>query len=342
MTDRELGVGIVGLGHIGQLHICGVQASSKARLAAVADVDPALVDEAVAATGARWYGSVQDLLADPDVGAVTVGLPHHLHHPVVAEVIEAGKDVLVEKPMALTVEECDDLIARAEAASVRLSVDHNQVFDPSHIRARELIADGALGEPSFIRLRLGLSSSHPGWRADVAKVGGGLLFDAGIHRFYLARFLFGDADVAASILDRLSTEGEELAVVVMQFHNGATGVIEANYSGSPRSFDDSVEITGTVGSISIRGLEAPTFGRPIPGPSMRWHDGERWYDEDYAVSADDDYVASVIKSIAAFCDAMATPSESPPVTGWDGRETIRLVREAYERATIIGPNPSRK
>ena len=342
MTDREIGVGIIGLGHIGQLHIRGVEASSQARIAAVADIDAALVDEAAGANDATGYRSVADLLADPDVDAVTVGLPHHLHHPAVAEVIEAGKDVLVEKPMALTVEECDDLLARAEAASVRLGVDHNQVFDPSHIRARELIDSGAIGEPSFMRLRLGLSGPHPGWRADVAKVGGGLLFDAGIHRFYLARFLFGDAGVAASILDRPSSEGEELAVVVMQFRSGAIGVIEANYSGSPRSFDDAVEVTGTVGSISIRGLEAPAFGRPVPGPSMRWHDGERWHDEDYTVSADDDYVASVIKSVAAFCDAMAVESQPPPVTGWDGRETVRLVQEAYERANIIGPGPSRK
>ena len=131
-------------------------------------------------------------------------------------------------------------------------------------------------------------------------------------------------------------------MVVMQFRSGAIGVIEANYSGSPRSFDDAVEVTGTVGSISIRGLEAPAFGRPVPGPSMRWHDGERWHDEDYTVSADDDYVASVIKSVAAFCDAMAAESQPPPVTGWDGRETVRLVQEAYERANIIGPGPSRK
>jgi predicted dehydrogenase len=335
-TTGQCGVGVIGLGHIGQLHMRGVRASSAGFLAAVADVSDDLVLAAREQSRAAGYNTAAELLADPRVDAVTIGLPHYLHHPVAAQAIEAGKDVLVEKPLALTVAECDDLLERAKKAGVRIGVDHNQVFDRTHRRARALIELGEIGAPSFIRMRLGLSFTHPGWRANTAHVGGGLLYDAGIHRFYLARYLFGEMEVAAACLDVPSTDGEQFAVVVLRFENGATGVIEANYSGAPKSFDDSIEITGTAGLIYLRGIEAPTFGRPLPGPALRFHDGERWNDEDFEGSEDGDYVTSVIDSVAAFCDAIARPDAEPPVTAWDGRETVRLVHDAYQCAQIIG------
>lgn len=340
-TKEQCGLGVIGLGHIGQIHLRGVQAATRGYVAAVADVSEDLVLAATEKFGGTGYSSYQDLLADDRVEAVTIGLPHHLHHPVAAEAIAAGKDVLVEKPLALTVAECDDLIARADRAGVQIGVSHNQVFDRTHMRAHELIQSGAIGTPSFMRMRLGLSSTPPGWRADAAYVGGGMLFDAGVHRFYLARYLLGEMEVVASCLDAPPIEGEQLAIVVLRFENGGIGVIEANYSGAPRSFDDSLEITGTKGAIYLRGIEAPTFGRPLPGPALRFHDGVRWNDEDFeSVDGEDAYVTSVIASVAAFCDAITLPNVQVPVTGWDGRETVRLIHDAYSGAQIIGRSSS--
>lgn len=146
-TPTPLGVGVLELGEIGQFHLAGFQRARGAEVVAVADLDPALVAATTAATGARGHGAVADLLADPAVDAVSVCLPHRLHRPVVLEALAAGKHVLVEKPLALTVAECDEIAVAADAAGRTVGVQHNQLFFPPHVRARELIDSGRSGVP---------------------------------------------------------------------------------------------------------------------------------------------------------------------------------------------------
>src|SRR3990172_6378055 len=142
---RGLGVGLIGLGEVGQHHLVAYQTSARATLVAVADLAEELTTDAASRTGARAYGDFRDLLADPTLQAVDVSLPHHLHLPVVLEALGRGLDVLVEKPMGLTVAECDQMIAAAQAAGRTLAVSHNQVFFAPHIEAIDLVEAGAIG-----------------------------------------------------------------------------------------------------------------------------------------------------------------------------------------------------
>jgi UDP-N-acetylglucosamine 3-dehydrogenase len=322
-----LGFGVIGLGEIGRYHLEGLRRSTHATIAAVADTRSDLV---AAGSGGpvAGYPDYRGLLADQTVQAVCVCVPHHLHLELTLAAIAAGKHVLVEKPLALTVQECDEIIAAAQHSGVTVGVSHNQLFYPPHVRARELIDDGSLGEPRLLRLRLGIGGKFPGWRSDPAQTGGGLLFDAGVHRFYLARYLFGEVADVRAVVDAPASEGEELAIVTLRFESGALGVIEANYHCPPGAFDDAVEVVGTEGILFISGCEADFEGYRT-GPALRRYDGA-WHDEPVAPG---NWSDSVCASIDAFAAAVAKGAPAP-VTAAEGRRVIEIIRAVYETETV--------
>lgn len=319
-----VGVGVVGLGEIGQVHLRGLQlAPQLAQVRAVADLDPQLRRRAAATTGARACGTLDELLAVPDIQALCICVPHSLHRELALAAIAARRHVLLEKPMALTVAECDELIAAAARAGVRIGVSHNQLFYPPHVRARELLHSGALGAPLLLRLRLGIGGKFAGWRSDPALTGGGLLFDAGVHRFYLARDLFGDVAAVRAMADASPLHGEELAVVTLRFRSGALGVIEANYHCPPGAFDDAVEVCGSEGILHISGCEADFEGFRT-GPALRRYDGA-WHDEHVAPGG---WAESVHASVQAFMRALVDGTPLP-VDGYDGRAVVELIQRVY-------------
>lgn len=333
MAERahgQIGVGVVGLGEIGQFHLRGYERSAGARVAAVTDLSGELLARTAAATGATAHPSIAALLADPEVEVVSVCLPHHLHLPVALQAIAAGKHLLVEKPLALTVAECDEIVAAAEAAGVTVGVQHNQLFHGPHVRAQELIDSGAIGRPVHIRLRLGIGGKLDGWRADPKVVGGGLLFDAGVHRFYMARKLFGEVAEVRALVDRGLDVGEDQAIVTLRFENGALGVIDANYHCPPGAFDDAIEIVGSDGMLYLSGCEAEFEGFRT-GPALRVYDGS-WRDERVPQG---DWADSVAASIDAFVVALAAGGPLP-VTAAEGRRIVELIHAAYASAGAYG------
>ncbi len=320
----ELGIGIVGLGEIGQVHLRGFQrAPELARVRAVTDLDAGLRRATASAAGVADCASLSELLAVEEIDAVSVCVPHNLHRTVALAAIAAGKHVLLEKPMALTVGECDEIIDAAERAAVRVGVSHNQLFHPPHARACQLLESGALGRPLMLRMRLGIGGKFAGWRADPAATGGGLLFDAGVHRFYMARALCGEVSELAAMADAPRPRGEDLAVVLMRFASGALGVIEANYHCPPGAFDDAIEVCATEGMLYLSGCEADFEGFRT-GPALRRYDGA-WHDEHVAPGG---WEESVHASVQAFARALLQ-DESPPVDGREGRAVVELIERTY-------------
>lgn len=321
-----LGVGVVGLGEIGQFHLGGYERTAGARVVAVAELDEGLRTTTAERLGATGYDDYRRLVEDPAVDIVSVCLPHHLHKPVTLAAIAAGKAVLVEKPLALTVAECDEIIAAAEAAGVTVGVQHNQLFHGPQVKARELIASGAIGRPVQLRLHLSIGGKLDGWRADPKATGGGLLFDAGVHRFYVARSLFGEVAEVRALVDRDLALGEDQAIVALRFENGALGVIDANYHGPPGMFDDAIEVIGTEGALYLSGCEAE-FESYRTGPALRRYDGA-WHDERVPQG---DWADSVAASVESFVAAVAA-GEAPPVTADEGRRVVELIHAVYAAA----------
>jgi predicted dehydrogenase len=329
MSDRRLSIGIIGLGEIGQFHARAFAACERARLVAVADLSADLRAHAQREFGARGYDDHRRLLDDRDVEAVVICLPHDLHFPVGCDALERRRHVLMEKPLAIDASQADRLIDVARASGVTLGVAHNQLFYPPYRRARSALVDGSLGSVRFARFRLRMGPRYPGWRMEVARTGGGALFDAGIHRVYLARYLFGTPIAISAVTDvaRPGREFEEIVLVTMRFAGDVIGVIEASH-GAPRgTFDDGVEIVGERAVLQMAGAEAtfhattsePAYSLIRPGQPPEVQAEDRGWAATFEDQARD------------FVDAVLD-GRRPNASGEDGRDTILLIGAAYESA----------
>ncbi len=322
-------VGVIGLGEVGQHHVKGLVNGTNAVLAAVADISEALRSRTAEETGAHAYASDVELLDDASVDAVVICVPHKFHADIAVRALEKGKHVLVEKPMAVSVAECDAMIAAAKAAGKLLGVSHNQLFYPAHEWLRSQISSKAIERPGAVRLRLAIGGKLGGWRADPDLTGGGLLFDAGFHRFYVARSLMGEVESVTATLDTMDPRGvgEDRAIVTLAFRDGGQAVIDAGYHAPKGVFDDQIEVVSSSAMIRIPGIEAH-FEKFTSEPDVLvWKDGA-WN----AVEVESiDWSATVGRSVQNFVDAIR--GDQPlRVDGEDGRRIVALLEATYRSA----------
>ncbi len=199
MTSERIRIGVIGCGRISDLQCLGYLEHPSAEITAVCDVDLALAERRAREWGARRaYANVDELLADPDVDAVEILTPHHLHAAQAIAALEAGKHVSLQKPPVLSLAEWDDVCTAARRAGRTLRVFENFMYYPPNVKAKELIAQGAIGEPLSVRLKT--AAGHPSsgwtvepssqaWRMDPSRCGGGpTTFDHGYHCYNMGRF----------------------------------------------------------------------------------------------------------------------------------------------------------
>jgi UDP-N-acetylglucosamine 3-dehydrogenase len=183
--SKKLRVGMIGCGGIAGSHLKCIQELDCIELVATADMLPERAREYARQYGAkRSYGSNAELLADAEIQAVHICLPHHVHHSVGMQAIAAGKHILMEKPLALTVAAAEQMIAAAEAKQVTLMVGHVMRFRNVNREARRLIQDGAIGAPrSVLRRRIGRVDHEKlaPWHADPKQIGNFCIFGFGTH-----------------------------------------------------------------------------------------------------------------------------------------------------------------
>ena len=178
-----LGVGILGAGFFGAYHARAIAAAEGVRLVAACADELALAEAFTAEHGGKPYGDWRAMLDDKSVDAVAITAPHHLHCQLAVAALEAGKHVLLEKPMALSVAECNRIIASAQASRAKLMVGQIMHFVWPYLVAREILDRGDLGKPitgSSRLLKTWMESNRRGWHLDPA-TGGGMLMTAGIH-----------------------------------------------------------------------------------------------------------------------------------------------------------------
>ena len=228
MTDSVAGAlraGVVGLGMMGRNHVrVWDEAVEGVDLVAVADPDPAAVRRAVHGRSARGYGSVEEMLASESIDLLSIVAPTSLHLPIALAALGAGAHVLVEKPIAATREEAEQMMAAAARASRILTVGHIERFNPAVLDLRRRLANGELGRIFEIRAtRLG---PFPARIRDV-----GVVVDLAPHDLDVMRFLMGSDPVRlyAETEQRIHTNHEDLFVGLMKFANGAIGVLDINW-----------------------------------------------------------------------------------------------------------------
>jgi phthalate 4,5-cis-dihydrodiol dehydrogenase len=242
-----LGLGIVGAGRVASNHARAAQRLDDVALRAIAEVDDSRRTAFAQEYACAAEGSLDALLRRDDVDLVVLSLPHRLHADAAIQALQGGKHVLVEKPMAMSVEECDRMIAAAQAAGRLLAVGLTHHFHPVPAAARDLIRSGQLGrlvwatETQYGQRRLG---SNPAWLFDRAE-GGGQLLANGVHFIDRLMMLAGSRIVAVKALvgSFFNTyPSDDGTLAYFQFANGAAGTLAltGHYSGAPTSLAQAV------------------------------------------------------------------------------------------------------
>jgi predicted dehydrogenase len=248
---RRLRWGILSTALIGRSKVIpGIQAAQNCEVVAIASRDHALAERAAAQLGiATAHGSYESLLADPNVEAVYVPLPNHLHATWSIAAAEAGKHVLCEKPLAMTAGDAQRMIEAAEGAGVRLMEAFMYRLHPSWVAARELVVSGRIGRLTAVHSWFSYYNDDPANIRNVLAAGGGALYDIGCYGVNLSRMLFdGEPTRVEGIVVRDPMSGTDVVTsAILAFGDGL-----ASFTCSTRAEDDQrVDIYGTAGRISI-------------------------------------------------------------------------------------------
>ena len=263
---RKVGWGLVGCGDIARKRVApALRDLESCELVAVSRADAARAESFAREFGARrWHADWRGLIEDAEVEAVYVATPVRLHAEQTIAAAEAGKHVLCEKPMALTVAECERMNAAAEANGVLLGVAYYRRFYPAVERVREVLESGEIGVPVVAQMnafeRFDPAPDHPrGWLLNRQQSGGGPMFDFGCHRIEVLCNLFGDVTAVRGLASNVlfSREVEDTASALLQFGRGTQGVISVTHAA--RDPQDTLEVFGSEGSVRVEALNKGTL-----------------------------------------------------------------------------------
>ena len=248
-------IGYGGMG--GGFHCNHALKSDVVSLAGIYDIDPAKRERAEA-NGIHAYSSLEELLSDRSVELVTVAVPNDCHKDIVIRTLEAGKNVICEKPVALNGSELEEMIAASEHTGSLFTVHQNRRWDTDMLRIKALYHKGELGEIVSIESRIHGSRGIPGdWRKKKAQ-GGGMVLDWGVHLIDQALQIIPDSPVTSvyARLDYITTkEVDDGCHIVMGFENGVYYTVEvgtSNFINLPRFY-----MRGSEGTAIIRNWDMP-------------------------------------------------------------------------------------
>jgi predicted dehydrogenase len=335
MTIR---IGILGCGKIARLHAQGYKAASDLSRVVVCcdeynlELAKKFAQDLGADTTNRW----QDVIERSDVDALSICLPPYQHAEVALAAADAGKHVLVEKPMALNLDQCKEMVARAAQAGTVLMVGQNQRFQPEHIRIKELLDRQAIGRVVALRFDCNQFVKHmyppDSWIFDKAKSGGGMVAQTAVHKIDLMRHFFGEIDEVASfhgytgLNPNYKPDGnEDIVAFIMNFESGIVG--EAFYLFGAHK----VPISTATGELTIfygdEGIIHNVLGWHIYSTRIPEYSG--------GVTKLDihhyPYGDSVSAEIRHFLDCISGGQE-PVTSGRDNLGTMAVVDALYQAA----------
>jgi predicted dehydrogenase len=250
--------GVIGSGGIAKRRTIpeGITKASNGELFAVFDIDEQVNSEIAKKFGAVQVTNIEDLLKS-EINAVYVATPAHLHTEQVRACAKAGKHVLCEKPLGMTVAEAGEMIETCRGAGVKLGCAFMMRFVAQHREALKLIEEGKLGRPTYARAQL--SCWYPpiegAWRQDPATGGGGALIDMGGHCIDLLEMFFGKIVKVSCFINNTvhDYKSEDSAAVMLFFENGALGTVDTFFCIPDNSSKNVLELYGSKGSILANG-----------------------------------------------------------------------------------------
>ena len=265
MTIR---VGIIGCGKIAQVrHIPEYAANPHAEVYGFYDINQERTQQLAAQYGGKAFATYEELLADSTIEAVSVCAANHAHAEITIAALKAGKHVLCEKPMAVTLPECEAMVAAAKESGKYLMIGQNQRLAKAHSKAKELIEQGAIGKVLTFRTIFGHGgpetwSIDPGknvWFFDKTKAAMGAMADLGIHKTDMIQYVLGTriakTQAVLTTLDKRDATGgligvDDNAICIYQMENGVIGTMTASWTYYAAE-DNTTVIYGTKGELRL-------------------------------------------------------------------------------------------
>lgn len=326
--------GIVGCGRISKRHseILGNGLIDGAQLSAVCDVQPDRADEMAKKFGVQAFYSLEDMLKSGEIDVVSILTPSGMHAEHAIAAANAGKHVVVEKPMALRLEDADAMIAACDRARVKLFVVKQNRLNVPVVKAREALDAGRFGKLVLgtVRVRWRRDQSYynqDSWRGTWAQ-DGGVLANQASHHVDLLEYFMGDVVSVHARATRalVDIEAEDTAIATLEFANGALGIVEATNAARPRDLEGSLSILGEGGTVVIGGfavnkIQTWEFAEPLPG------DDEVL--EKFSVNPPSVYGYGHQAYYEHVLDCLKTDSAAL-VDGLEGRRSLELITALYE------------
>jgi predicted dehydrogenase len=307
--------------------IPGMRTADRVEVVAIASRDGATAERVAAELGiSRSHGSYEALLADPEVDAVYIPLPNHLHLEWTLAAANAGKHVLCEKPLALTADEAQRMVDACDASGVRLMEAFMYRLHPTWVAVRELVESGRIGRLRAVQSWFSYFNDDAGNIRNVIEYGGGALMDIGCYSINLSRMLFDGepTNVQAALVRDPVTRVDVLTSAILEFDEG-----HATFTCAIRAEDDQrVEIYGSEGRISVgipfnippdRPTQVSVFagGDPPVAPAV----------EVLTFETADPYGSEAQRFAEAILDGRPTPT--PPE---DAVANMRVIEEVFRAA----------
>lgn len=332
-----IGIGIIGCGKIAQArHLPEYEANPNTQIRGLFDFTPERAQQLAQRYGATAYATVDELLADPSIDAVSICTANADHATSTIKALKAGKHVLCEKPMAMSIEDCERMVEAARAAGKKLMIDQNQRLAKAHVRAKELLDAGEIGRVISFRTTFAHGgpetwSVTPGtgsWFFDIKRAGMGAMGDLGVHKTDLIQWLLGQRVVKTTAclatLDKRLPDGspatvDDNAFCIYQMSDGVVGTMTASWTNYGPE-DNSTVIYGTKGVMRV-------YDDPAHSIVIDLRDGGRELFDVDQIQTNDNQTKSGI--IDAFADCIANDAK-PLIDGQDVLAAMRAVFASIE------------
>ncbi len=336
---KKIKWGVIGSGGIARRRTIpeGILKADNAELSWAYDINEQVSAEVANEFGARQAQSVEALL-DTDVDAVYIATPAHLHRNHVLACAKAGKNILCEKPLGMTIPEAEEMIESCRTAGVKLGCAFMMRFVAQHAEALKLIGEGKLGKPTYGRAQL--SCWYPpmegAWRQDPVTGGGGSLIDMGGHCIDLLEMFFGKVSRVSCFVNSTvhGYESEDGAAALLFFENGALATVDTFFCIPDASSKNVLELYGSQGSILAKG----TIGQGPAGEMVAFLEGEgKGYDAQQARGKDNgmmiapEPVNTYRAEIEEFGQAIIENRE-PVISAELGLQSQKVLAACYESA----------
>lgn len=284
----------------------------------------------------NWYDDMDRLINESGCEVVDICLPNFLHAEATLKAAAAGKHIIIEKPLAVTLEEADTMIAACKKAGVKLMYAEELCFAPKYERVRHLVNEGAVEKVYMLKQSEKHSGPHSDWFYDINLAGGGVLMDMGCHAIQWCRWMLKNEKVISvyatmnTVLHNKRTNAEDNSVVIIEFESGVTAVLENSWA-KHGGMDDRCEVYGTGGVIYadlFMGNAAITYSKEGYGYAMeKAGTTAGWSFTVFEEAFNQGYP----QELKHFIECIQQDTD-PLVTGEDGRAVLEIIYAAYASA----------